>query len=992
LHKWDAPEVITKILKKIKSNVQFTLADEFTFAVIELLNALKSLRCLLIFDNAESLLSRNSQGEEVYHKDRQDYASLWQHLALHQGHNQILITTRRDIPNLSANVCKLKGLDRYAAREKLRSYGVVGDNQLLDVISKRYGGSPLLLGLIPNTIKRVFGNNIQDFLVAPCINYDEIEKVLTEQLADLTKQQIALMYWLAIEREPVSLSQLQANLQYQPLLSRQVPKLLDALVSRNLVEQDEDQFSLQNVILEYVTDQLNTAIVEEIRAKKSDLLHSHSLLKAEAKEYIRKIQQRMILQPILEVLLFSLQPPVGNDRDQILSNFLSPAKASGLFLTDNLLEMIDEFRGNALAQTSYATGNLVNLLISFGHKFVDCDLSRLYISQVYWPGVSISSIKFTGTKFEHCIFPETIGSVLSVDFSPDGQTLASGGTDGIIRLWDVETGQKIAALSGHSNWVRSVNFSTNGRYLVSGSLDSLVKIWSLKKNICERTLRGHQDQVWSAKFAAKDLLVISVGSDYQAKVWLSKGDEVATITSPDKQIIAVTIHGMQAASSNAKTVKIWDFYSKKTVLLITEKSERIRVLAFSPDGKVLAGASHDCTIYIWNTITGNLLHTFVGHEKQIWSLSFTKNGQYLISGSADVVKMWDWQQENCFRVFLVNGHRIRSIALHQKDGIEESILAIGSDDGLIKIWDIYHDQVLRNIKNHQNRAWCVSYSPDGEFLATGSDDGILRVWFDHGKCLIIPAHKCRIRSIAISPNSQFIVTGGGPDSTVKVWGLDGTLLNSFREHRDWVTWLVFLDNETIVTVGDDQTIYRWSWQNSSFQKILVSADQWYWGFALDRQHRQLALGGNLKQIKFISVDSGEAIKTAYFHPEDIRHLMFNNRDGWLASVDEKGCLRIWNVDTHQLLSQFPPIKSPVRSIDWHPFQPICAIGSDDGSITILHIDGQTTQTWLAHYSSLWHLCFHPQGDLLATASEDETIKTWLWSSEQQVNSYSLTGV
>jgi WD40 repeat protein len=145
--------------------------------------------------------------------------------------------------------------------------------------------------------------------------------------------------------------------------------------------------------------------------------------------------------------------------------------------------------------------------------------------------------------------------------------------------------------------------------------------------------------------------------------------------------------------------------SKKTILLITEQSERIRVLAFSPDGKVLAGANHNCVIYIWDTATGDILHTFAGHEKLIWSLSFTKDGQYLISGSADVVKMWDWRQEKCFRVFFVNGHRIRSLSLYQKAGAAKSTLAIGSDDGLIKIWDIQNDQVLRIIKNHQNRAW-----------------------------------------------------------------------------------------------------------------------------------------------------------------------------------------------------------------------------------------------------------------------------------------------
>jgi len=150
---------------------------------------------------------------------------------------------------------------------------------------------------------------------------------------------------------------------------------------------------------------------------------------------------------------------------------------------------------------------------------------------------------------------------LSVSFSPDGKTLASGSVDNTIKLWDVSIGKLLNTLSG-GNYIFSVSFSPDGKTLASGSFDNTIKLWDVSTGRLLKTLSGHSDSVRSVSF------------------------------SPDGETLA--------SGSFDNTIKLWDVSTGKLLNTLSGHRNSVFSVSFSPDGKTLASGSLDKTIILWD--------------------------------------------------------------------------------------------------------------------------------------------------------------------------------------------------------------------------------------------------------------------------------------------------------------------------------------------------------------------------------------------------------
>ncbi|GAB1204280.1 hypothetical protein APSETT445_002930 [Aspergillus pseudonomiae] len=278
-------------------------------------------------------------------------------------------------------------------------------------------------------------------------------------------------------------------------------------------------------------------------------------------------------------------------------------------------------------------------------------------------------------------------SIVSVTFSPDGEMVASGSKDNIIKLWDPKTVEQLHILDGHFDSVVSVVFSHDSQILASGSYDHTVKLWDIKSCQQLRTLHGHSDSVVSVAF------------------------------SPDSQIVA--------SGSDDSTIRLWDARTGQQLRTLKGHSDWVQSVAFSPDGQIVVSGSYDNTIKLWETKTGQQLRTLEGHSSLVASVVFSPNGYVIASGSYDnTIKLWDTKTGQHLRTLEGHSGLVRSVAFLS----DSRIVVSGSYDSTIKLWDAETGEEMRTIEGHSGPVRAVALSPDSQIIASGSYDNTIKLW------------------------------------------------------------------------------------------------------------------------------------------------------------------------------------------------------------------------------------------------------------------------
>ena len=547
---------------------------------------LQNQRCLLVLDNAESIM-QVGQRAGTYRAGYEAYGQLIQRLA-QSDHQSCLLLTSRESPHELARLGRdtplvrslyLPGLPDEAAQQILAQQGLTPEGVQAITLIKRYSGHPLALKLVAETIEELYFGDVDAFLAEETLIFADIGDVLDQHFARLSPLEQEIMTWLAIEREPISVQALGDNL-LGPITQREYLEALRSLQGRSLLEKQDDGFGLQNVIMEYTTDHFINQICQDLGKDFLESFNRHTLLKAQAKDYVRESQQRLILQPITERLV---------------------ARFGQTGLANKLHGYLDRLR--AEMPRGYAGGNILNLLLYLKSDLRGYDFSGLPVWQVYLQGVNLPEVNFTQADLAGTVFTDAFGAILSVAFSPNGELLAAGSSDGQIRLWQARDGQPLLTCEGHTGAVMSVVFSPDGHTLASGSLDQTVRLWHVPTGQALKTLIGHTNKVTSVAF------------------------------SPDGQTLA--------SGSADQTVRLWHVPTGQRLKTLPGHTNWVTSVAFSPDGQTLASGSMDQMVRLWQIPTGQALKTLSGHIGWVRSVAFSPDGQTLASAPADqTVRLW----------------------------------------------------------------------------------------------------------------------------------------------------------------------------------------------------------------------------------------------------------------------------------------------------------------------------------------------------------------
>ena len=857
------------------------LPETLNGQISRLIECLNQNRCLVILDNVEAIL-QGGQRAGLYRQGYEDYSELIRRLG-ESSHRSCLILTSREKPRevglLEGTIrpvrsLQLSGLNKEDGQKILQAEGASGSEVEQQQILEHYAGNPLALKIAATTIQDLFGGSIIEFITQGTSVFGDIRDLLDQQFNRLSELGKSVIYWLSINREPISLPELREDM-VLPIAPQKLLEALESLGRRSLIEKNAALFTLQPVVMEYVTDQLVDQVCLEILTQKINLFNSHALVKAQAKDYIRETQERLILKPVTEQL------QSGNSKQT---------------LEDKLNQTLSVLRQLSSVRQGYAGGSIVNLLRYLEIDISGYDFSCLSIRQAYMKGICLHDVSFRDSDLSKSAFTETLGSVGDVAFSPDGKLIAASDSNLEIHVWQATDGKQVTICKGHAESIPSITFSPSGKILISGSSDHAIKLWNVRTGECLKTLRGH----------TKPLRAIAI--------------------SPDGKTIA--------SGSDDATVKLWDLQTGQCLETLLAHSSWTSFVAFSPDGCTLAssgGNGQEATIKLWNLATKECVMTLQGYEQSISAIVFSLDGLILAGGSRDkIIKLWDTQTGECLRILEGHAGSVTTLAF----GIGGDILISGSQDKTVRFWNVQTGEYLGYIQGHSHRVSAVACSPDGQSFVTGSGDQTVRLWDMRGnagtpRCVRTwQGYINRIRAVAFNPDGGTVVSGSD-DNMVRVWDiLTGECLRTFQGHGDWVTSVIFSpDGETLLSGSEDHTVKRWDVMTGKCLRTFKGHTDWISSIALGftSEAATLASSSEDRTVKLWDVDSGVCLRTLSGHIKDIKSVAFSPDGKKLASASCDGTLKLWDISTGDCLHTFH------KNDDLFPTAGLrSAVFSDDG--------------------------------------------------------------
>jgi WD40 repeat protein len=571
------------------------------------------------------------------------------------------------------------------------------------------------------------------------------------------------------------------------------------------------------------------------------------------------------------------------------------------------------------------------------------------------------------------LFGHNCDYLTSVAFSPNGRTLASGGRDRMIKLWDVASGKERASIecvgdvqtvafspSGNllASWdhqtvrlwdpntcrelqripssIPCLAFSPNGNCLALADADKdTILLWDLSQRKEIRRLKGPGRKVDCLDFGSDNSTLVAGYYDSSITLWNANTGQACrswTAQAGGPAGIALSRNGRLLAtwSNWYFDVKIWDMATAQLLQTLTGHTSSIDAAAFSPDSSILATGSRDSSVTLWDARSGQRLWHYQW-RRPVNSVAFSPTGNLLaMAGQDSGVELLDLSTE-CRPLY---GHEAQAWSLtFSPDG---QTMASAGDDHLLRIWDLGTGREKAVLGGHESLVWAVAFSPDGRILASASHDHTVKLWdaVTLKERLALRGHTDQVRCVAIAPDSG-MVASAGRDKEIKLWdAVSGRLQRSWRGHERKVRAVAFApDGRTLASASEDGTVKLWQVATGSLQVVINDTDE-IWCMSFSPDGRTLAAGNKAGIVTLLDVSNTKHRLLLQGHTASIKSLAFTPDGRTIATGSDDRNIKLWHVLTGQELLTLNGHKDLVNSVAFSPNGRTLGSAGQDGRVNL----------------------------------------------------------
>jgi eukaryotic-like serine/threonine-protein kinase len=404
-------------------------------------------------------------------------------------------------------------------------------------------------------------------------------------------------------------------------------------------------------------------------------------------------------------------------------------------------------------------------------------------------------------------------------FTADGSRLVSGSKDGVVHIWDMNLLERNGVLRGHESYVYDVAFSPDGEHVASAAWDGTVRLWNATTGLQTSLLKHETGVISSAAYMCDGRRLATVERERGVALWDVKSQKTAGSwrvpvgnSNADSRASLNSAGTLLAAASGEGPVRLWDVATGREVARLEGHDRNSIDVAFHPSGGLLATCGEDGTVRLWDVTTHAPVAVLRGHTDSVRRVAFSNDGKLLASGSKDkTIRLWDVHTHEQLAVIPV-GTIVYGVAF-SPDGTR---LAAGCRDSTVRLFDVATRKEVAELRGHTDYVHAVAWSPDGTRLVSGSGDFTVRTWDS-----VPPAIRARPPSAYVPPKGYVAYRAAEP---IKV---DGKLDNAAWQAAPW--------SDDFVDIEGD---YRIKPRHKTRMKMLWDDAYLYIGAELDEPQVQ----------------------------------------------------------------------------------------------------------------------------------------------------------